>query len=54
MVTVAEIEGDQVTIDGNHPLAGVHLNFDVTVIDVRDATEQELEHGHVHAHGHDH
>lgn len=54
MITVAKIEDGQVTIDGNHPLAGVHLNFDVTVIDVRDATEQELEHGHVHAHGHDH
>jgi len=54
MITVAKVEDGQVTIDGNHPLAGVHLNFDVTVIDVRDATEQELEHGHVHAHGHDH
>lgn len=54
MITVSKVEGDQVTIDGNHPLAGVQLNFDVTVVDVRDATEQELEHGHVHAHGHDH
>ena len=54
MITVAKVEDDQVTIDGNHPLAGIHLNFDVTVVDVRDATEQEIEHGHVHAHGHDH
>jgi FKBP-type peptidyl-prolyl cis-trans isomerase SlyD len=54
MITVANIDGDQVTIDGNHPLAGIHLNFDVKVIDVRDATEQEIEHGHVHHHGHDH
>lgn len=54
MITVASIDGDQVTIDGNHPLAGIHLNFDVKVIDVRDATEQEIEHGHVHHHGHDH
>ncbi|MGD8783232.1 MAG: peptidylprolyl isomerase [Thioalkalispiraceae bacterium] len=54
MITVTNVDGDQVTIDGNHPLAGMQLNFDVTVIDVRDATEQEIEHGHVHAHGHDH
>ena len=54
MITITKVEGDQVTIDGNHPLAGVQLNFDVTVIDVRDATEQEIEHGHVHLHGHDH
>jgi len=54
VITVTKIEGDEVTIDGNHPLAGVTLNFDVTVVNVRDATEQELEHQHVHAHGHDH
>ena len=52
--TVAAIEGEQVTIDGNHPLAGMALTFDVTVRDVRNATAQELEHGHVHADGHDH
>jgi FKBP-type peptidyl-prolyl cis-trans isomerase SlyD len=39
---------DQVTLDGNHPLAGVTLNFDITVQSVRDATSEELEHGHVH------
>ena len=49
--TVAAIEDDQVTIDGNHPLAGVVLNFDVTVRDVRDATTEELQHGHVHGEG---
>jgi len=54
VITVTNIDGDQVTIDGNHPLAGKSLNFDVKIIDVRDATEQELEHRHVHAHGHDH
>ena len=54
MITVTKVEGDQVTIDGNHALAGIHLNFDVNVVEVRDATEQELEHGHVHNHGHDH
>lgn len=54
VITVTNIDGDEVTIDGNHPLAGETLNFDVTVVDVRDATEQEIAHQHVHAHGHDH
>ena len=55
MVTVAKVEGDTVMIDGNHPLAGVHLNFDVQVMEIRDATAEELEHGHVHGpDGHDH
>lgn len=54
MITVTKVEDDQVTIDGNHPLAGVQLNFEVNVIEVRDATEQEMEHGHVHNHSHDH
>ena len=54
VITVTNIDGDQVAIDGNHPLAGVTLNFDVTVVEVRDATEQEMEHKHVHTHGHDH
>jgi FKBP-type peptidyl-prolyl cis-trans isomerase SlyD len=55
MVTVVDISDEMVTVDGNHPLAGVELNFDVTVREVREATEEELEHGHVHgAGGHDH
>jgi FKBP-type peptidyl-prolyl cis-trans isomerase SlyD len=54
VITVTKINGDEVTIDGNHPLAGRTLNFDVTVVDVRDAPEQEIAHQHVHAHGHDH
>ena len=54
VITVTNIDGDQVTIDGNHPLAGKALNFDVKIVDVRDATEQEIAHRHVHAHGHDH
>lgn len=55
VVTVTEVEGEDVTIDGNHPLAGVTLNFDVDVLEVRDATEEELEHGHVHGPGgHEH
>lgn len=51
IVTVTKVEDDQVTIDGNHPLAGVTLNFDVDVLDVRDATEEELDHGHAHGTG---
>jgi len=47
-VVISKIEGDQVTVDGNHPLAGVTLNFDVKIISVRDATEEEISHGHVH------
>ena len=54
VITVTNIDGDQVTIDGNHPLAGKALTFDVTIVNVREATEQEMTHQHVHAHGHDH
>jgi len=51
VVTVSKIEDDKITVDGNHPLAGKTLNFDVKVIEVRDATEDELSHGHVHGPG---
>lgn len=51
IITISEINGDQITIDGNHPLAGTTLHYDVHVVDVRDATEEELSHGHIHAHG---
>jgi len=55
MVTVVAISDEMVTVDGNHPLAGVQLNFDVTIREVREATQEELEHGHVHgAGGHHH
>lgn len=47
-VVIAAVEGDKVTVDGNHPLAGVTLNFDVKVANVRDATQEEISHGHVH------
>ncbi|PXA03772.1 peptidylprolyl isomerase [Coraliomargarita sinensis] len=50
-VRVVKVEGEEVTVDGNHPLAGKHLNFNVTVQDVRSATDEELEHGHVHQSG---
>jgi FKBP-type peptidyl-prolyl cis-trans isomerase SlyD len=46
-VVIIGIEGDDVVVDGNHPLAGVDLTFDVEVIDVRDATEEELSSGQV-------
>ena len=51
VVTVVDIAEDIVTVDGNHPLAGFHLNFRVTVRDVRAATEEEIAHGHVHGPG---
>lgn len=55
VVTVTAVEGDTVTIDGNHPLAGVDLNFDVEITEVRNATSEELDHGHAHgAGGHHH
>ena len=54
-VTVTRIAGDLVTVDGNHPLAGKKLHFEVEVAGVRAATETELSHGHVHGpDGHDH
>ncbi|MBB3191524.1 FKBP-type peptidyl-prolyl cis-trans isomerase [Halomonas cerina] len=55
MVTVTKVEGDTVTVDGNHPLAGQQLNFDVEVAEVREASQEEVEHGHVHGEGgHEH
>ena len=48
VVTVVDVNDKEVTVDGNHPLAGEHLHFDVKVVAIRDASEEELEHGHVH------
>jgi FKBP-type peptidyl-prolyl cis-trans isomerase SlyD len=54
-VVVTHVEGDTVTVDGNHPLAGKSLNFDVSVQSIREASAEEIEHGHVHGQGgHDH
>ena len=51
VVTVTNIDGDEIIIDGNHPLAGITLNFDVEVVDIRDASDEEISHGHVHGEG---
>lgn len=52
---VVEVQGDEVQMDFNHPLAGKTMHFDGKVIGVRDATQEELAHGHVHGeHGHHH
>jgi FKBP-type peptidyl-prolyl cis-trans isomerase SlyD len=48
---VTEITDEHVTLDGNHPLAGIDLYFDVEVVDIREATDEELNHGHVHGPG---
>jgi FKBP-type peptidyl-prolyl cis-trans isomerase SlyD len=45
---VIEVGEETVTIDANHPLAGETLHFDVEVVEVRDATDEEQEHGHAH------
>ena len=50
-VTVTKVEGDTATVDGNHPLAGETLNFDVEIVEVREASAEELEHGHAHGEG---
>ncbi|MBB3103578.1 FKBP-type peptidyl-prolyl cis-trans isomerase [Azomonas macrocytogenes] len=51
IVTIRDLNGDEVIVDGNHPLAGQRLNFDVTVVLVRDASAEEIAHGHVHGEG---
>ena len=54
-VTVTKVEDAEVTVDGNHPLAGMALNFDIDVVDIREATQEELDHGHAHGpDGHHH
>jgi FKBP-type peptidyl-prolyl cis-trans isomerase SlyD len=55
IVTVTRVTSEEVTVDANHPLAGQTLSFDVEVVSVRDATEEELAHGHIHGpDGHHH
>jgi FKBP-type peptidyl-prolyl cis-trans isomerase SlyD len=48
---IVAVEGDQVTVDHNHPLAGETLHFEVTVIGIRESTDEEKAHGHVHGPG---
>lgn len=55
VITIKEVLDDGIVVDGNHPLAGQTLNFDVEITEVREATDEELEHGHPHVgddHGH--
>jgi FKBP-type peptidyl-prolyl cis-trans isomerase SlyD len=47
-VHVIEVKDETVIVDGNHPLAGQDLTFEIEILEVRDATEEEIEHGHVH------
>ncbi|MCK9468986.1 MAG: peptidylprolyl isomerase [Porticoccaceae bacterium] len=50
-VVITAIDGEHVTVDGNHPLAGKPLSFDVTITDIRDASAEEVAHGHAHGPG---
>ncbi|MDR9778802.1 peptidylprolyl isomerase, partial [Rhizobium hidalgonense] len=55
VVTVKDVSDESVFVDANHPLAGQDLNFDVEIVDIRPASQEELDHGHVHgAGGHHH
>lgn len=53
--TITEVKESNITVDFNHPLAGKNLEFDVELVDKRDATPEEVQHGHVHGpNGHHH
>jgi FKBP-type peptidyl-prolyl cis-trans isomerase SlyD len=58
ILTITDLTPETVVLDANHPLAGIALRFSLEVVDVRAASEEELEHGHVHGadghHHHDH
>jgi FKBP-type peptidyl-prolyl cis-trans isomerase SlyD len=51
LIVVTDVAEDEITVDGNHPLAGEVLHFDVSIEEVRTATEEELSHGHAHGPG---
>lgn len=51
VVTIVDVAGDEITLDGNHPLAGETLHFDVEIVEVRAATDEEMAHGHAHGEG---
>ncbi|MBI2422365.1 MAG: peptidylprolyl isomerase [Candidatus Hydrogenedentes bacterium] len=50
-ITIMDVDGDEITINGNHPLAGQVLHFDVSIEAVREATPDEVAHGHIHGDG---
>jgi len=50
-VMVTAVDGDEIIVDGNHPLAGKRLHFQVELVDVREASKEELDHGHIHPSG---
>ncbi len=50
-VEITGIEGDVVTVDFNHPMAGKTLTFDIEIMSIRPAEDEEISHGHVHGHG---
>lgn len=54
LFTVTDVADDKVVVDGNHPLAGMALDFRCKVVEVRGATDEEIEHGHSHGHGDEH
>ena len=55
VMTVLEINDKEISLDGNHPLAGQDLNFSIEITDKRDATPEEVSHGHIHGpDGHHH
>lgn len=51
VISVTKVDGDMITVDGNHPLAGQNLHFDIEIVDIRDASQEELAHGHAHGPG---
>ena len=51
IVVIKEIQQDAVVVDGNHPLAGVPLTFEIEIVSLRESTEEERQHGHVHGEG---
>lgn len=51
IATLVKIDGDDITLDLNHPLSDMELHFDIEVMDIREATDEEVAHGHVHGEG---
>ena len=46
---ILKVEDEWITVDGNHELAGENLKFELQIVDIREATVEELEHGHAHS-----